>query len=215
MAAYGQVEGYLRQQAAQGQPQEIPPAVVGPVPPLGHLKGEDGEGQPPHAPHPEGLGEKQIAYVVRQHGSHGQELQVKRAEVKPVFSHGLSSYPLPAAPGSRGGPGLLGQDVCLRVEGLRDGVRPQVQGVVGMPGLGAAAAGDPLGAVFPAQRDHILQTGPEVVPFFDDGAPGGPHHRPGIQGQGIGKGPACSPGAAPGCRSSPCRPATWPAGRRH
>ena len=62
-----------------------------------------------------------------------------------------------------------------------------------MPGLGAAAAGDPLGAVFPAQGDHILQTGPEVGALFDDGPPGGPHHRPGIQGQGIGEGPHILP----------------------
>ena len=47
-----------------------------------------------------------------------------------------------------------------------------------MPRRRRFSALHPSGAMLLSDGDHVLQAVPQIVPFFNDGSPGRPHHRP-------------------------------------
>ena len=97
--AVHQVERRLRQHGKPQKPCRVPLFIVGVGAALRDEEAEDGECQPSHAPHPQGVGEQCGAHVVDEHGGHGQQLQVQTIERQRFFVHVVP--PAPTAPHSR------------------------------------------------------------------------------------------------------------------
>ena len=68
-----------------------------------------------------------------------------------------------------------GVQIVFHIEGLRCGIFAQVQRVVRVAFFAALAKGHPGNVLFPGQGHHLPHEAGQVIPLFDQGAPGGPH----------------------------------------
>ena len=87
-AAHGHGIGDLAHQRHGGHLQKISAPVPGVRAALGDHKGENGKGQPSHDPQQPDLRKQDHAHMIRQHGEHGDDLQLVVAEAEAAFSGG-------------------------------------------------------------------------------------------------------------------------------
>lgn len=64
--------------------------------------------------------------------------------------------------------------VEFRIEGIQSRILPEIERMMWMAPFGDGTGGKPLGVCCLAQGDLIGQACGQVIPFLNDGAPGGP-----------------------------------------